>query len=85
VRHFQNICYPSLCHDFALHSGDETTVSAVKKVEFVSDRMSYIILRGHRCDIIVMNVHAPTDDITDDNIANKQYQDSLKKFYPYTL
>jgi hypothetical protein len=21
---FQNICYLSLCHDFALHSGDET-------------------------------------------------------------
>jgi hypothetical protein len=29
-------------------------VSAVKKVEFVSDRISYIILKGHWCDIIVM-------------------------------
>jgi hypothetical protein len=26
-------------------------ISAVKRVEFVSDRMSYIILRGRRCDI----------------------------------
>jgi hypothetical protein len=29
-------------------------ISAVKRVEFVSDRMSYIILRGRRCDIIVL-------------------------------
>jgi hypothetical protein len=28
-------------------------ISAVKRVEFVSDRMSYIILRGLWCDIIV--------------------------------
>jgi hypothetical protein len=31
-------------------------ISAVKKVQFVSDRMSYIIPRGHWCDIIVLNV-----------------------------
>jgi hypothetical protein len=37
-------------------------ISAVKRVEFVSDRMLYIILRGHWCDIIVLNVHAPTED-----------------------
>jgi hypothetical protein len=40
-------------------------ISAVKWVEFVSDRMSYIILRGGWCDI-VLNVHAPTEDKTDD-------------------
>jgi exonuclease III len=34
-------------------------ISAVKRVEFVSDRMSYIILRGRWFDIIVLNVHAP--------------------------
>jgi hypothetical protein len=34
--------------------------SAVKKVEFVSDRMSYIILRGRWFHIIVLNVHALT-------------------------
>jgi hypothetical protein len=32
-------------------------ISAVKRVEFVSDRMSYIILRGRRCHIIVLNVY----------------------------
>jgi hypothetical protein len=41
-------------------------ISAVKKVQFVSDRMSYIILRGRWCDIILLNVHALTDDKTDD-------------------
>jgi hypothetical protein len=41
-------------------------ISAVKRVEFVSDRMSYIILRGRWCDIIVLNVHTPTDDKIDD-------------------
>jgi hypothetical protein len=37
-------------------------ISAVKKVEFVSDGMSYIILRGRWCHIIVLNVHASTED-----------------------
>jgi hypothetical protein len=40
-------------------------ISAVKRVEFVSDRMSYIILRGHWCDIIFLNVHTPTEDKCD--------------------
>jgi hypothetical protein len=33
---------------------------------FISDRMSYVILRGRWCHIIVLNVHAPTEDKTDD-------------------
>jgi hypothetical protein len=44
----------------------ERIISAVKRVEFVSDRMSYIILSGRWCHIIVLNVHAPTEDKTDD-------------------
>jgi hypothetical protein len=36
-------------------------VPAVKKVEFVSDRMSYIVLRGHWY-IIVPNTRAPTEE-----------------------
>jgi len=42
-------------------------VSAVKKVEFVSDRVSYIILKGHWCSIIVLNVHAPSEEKSDDS------------------
>jgi hypothetical protein len=41
-------------------------ISAVKRVEFVSDRMAYIILRGRWFHIIVLNVHAPTENKTDD-------------------
>jgi hypothetical protein len=43
-------------------------ISAVKRVEFVSDRMSYIILvlRGCWYHITVLNVYAPTEDKTND-------------------
>jgi hypothetical protein len=40
-------------------------VSAVKRVEFVRYMMSYIILRGRWCHIILLNVHAPTEDKID--------------------
>jgi hypothetical protein len=40
-------------------------ISAVKRVEFVSDRMSYIALKGRWCDIIALNVHATTEDKDD--------------------
>jgi hypothetical protein len=40
-------------------------MSVVKRVEFVSDRMSYITPRGCWCHIILLNVHAPTEDKTD--------------------
>jgi len=40
-------------------------VSAVKRVEFVSDRLSYIMLRGRRRNIIVVNVLAPSEEKSD--------------------
>jgi uncharacterized protein (DUF2164 family) len=42
-------------------------VPAVKKLEFVSDRMSYIVLRGHWYNIIVLNAHASTEEKNDDS------------------
>jgi hypothetical protein len=48
--------------DFFVH---KTIISAVQRVEFVSDRISYIILRDLSCDD-VPNVHAPTEDKCDD-------------------
>ena len=42
-------------------------ISAVNGVEFVSDRMSYIVLRGRWCNIIVLNVHAPSGEKSDDS------------------
>jgi hypothetical protein len=41
-------------------------ISAVNRVEFINDRMSYIILRGRWFHIIVLNVHALTEDKTED-------------------
>jgi hypothetical protein len=37
-------------------------ISAVKRVESVNDRMSYMTLRGRRFHIIVLKVLAPTED-----------------------
>jgi hypothetical protein len=39
----------------------------VKKVEFISDRMSYIVQRGCWCDISVLHAQAPTEDRSDDS------------------
>jgi hypothetical protein len=42
-------------------------LSAIKRVEFVSARMSSIVLRSRCCNIIVLNVHAPTEEKGDDS------------------
>jgi len=42
-------------------------VSALEKVEFVSDGMSSVVLRGRWCNIIVLNVYAPSEDKIDDS------------------
>ena len=44
--------------EFCMH---HRIISTVKRVEFVSDRVSYIALRGRWCNIIVLNVHAPSE------------------------
>jgi exonuclease III len=54
-------------------------ISAVKRVEFVTDRMSYITLKGRWCDIIVLNVHAPTED-KDDIIKDSFYEELEQVF-----
>jgi hypothetical protein len=56
--------------------------SAVKRVEFVSDRISYITLKGRWCDIIVLNVHAPTED-KDDDIKDRFYEELEQVFDQY--
>ena len=38
-----------------------TIISAVKRVESVSNRLSYIVLRGRWRNIIVVNVYAPSE------------------------
>jgi hypothetical protein len=54
-------------------------ISAVKRVQFVSDRMSYRILRGRWCHIIVLKVHAPTEDETDD--VKDSFSEELERVF----
>ena len=42
-------------------------VSAVKRVEFVSNRLSYIVLRGHWHNIVFVNVHTPSEVKSDES------------------
>ena len=42
-------------------------VSAVKRVELVSDRVPYIVLRGRWCNIIFLSVNAPSQEKRDDS------------------
>jgi hypothetical protein len=57
----------------------KTIISAVKGVEFVNDRMSYVILRGCWFHIIVLNVHIPTEDKID-NVKDSFY-DQLEHIF----
>ena len=41
-------------------------MSVIKRAEFVSAGMSYIVLKGHWCSIIVLNVHSPSKEKIDD-------------------
>jgi hypothetical protein len=41
-------------------------LSSVRRVEFINDSMSYIILRGRWCNVFVLNVYAPCEDKGDD-------------------
>jgi hypothetical protein len=36
-------------------------ISEVKRAEYLTDLMPCIMLRDHLCNIIVLNVHAPTE------------------------
>jgi len=53
-------------------------VSAVKRVEFVSDRVTYIVLRGRRYNIVVLKVHAPSEKKSDD--SKDSFYEELNRF-----
>jgi hypothetical protein len=70
--------------DYSLFSGGENAnhqlgtgllvhkeiIIALRRVEFVSDRMSYILLSGRWCNIIVLNVHASCENKSDIKTAS---------------
>jgi hypothetical protein len=40
-------------------------MSAVKKVDFISDKMSYIVMRGSWFNIFVLSVHVTSEEEND--------------------
>jgi hypothetical protein len=56
--------------------------TAIKRVDFVSDSMSYVVLRVHWCNIIVLNVHAPSEEKNDDS-KDSFYGELDKEFYSF--
>jgi hypothetical protein len=54
----------------------KTIILAVERVEFINDRMSYVIWRDCWFHIIVLNVHVPTEDKIDD--VNDSCYDELE-------
>jgi hypothetical protein len=54
-------------------------ISAVRWVEFVSNRMWYIILRGQWCNTFDLNVHAPCEDKSDD-VKDSFYEELVHVF-----
>ena len=58
-----------------------TKVSAVKRAEFVSDRLLHIVLRGRWFNIIVLNVHAPSEEKSDD--TKDSFHEELKQVFDH--
>jgi len=56
-------------------------VSAVKRVEFVSDRLSYIVLRGCWCNIIVVNVHILSEKKSDE--SKDSFNEELEQVFDH--
>jgi exonuclease III len=61
---------------FFVHSRN---ISAVKRVEFVSDTMLYITLKSRSRVIIVLNVHAPTEDKAD--VIKDNFYEELEQVF----
>jgi len=59
---------------------NQRIISAAKRVEFVSDRMSYIVLRG-RWYNVVLNVHALSEEKRDD--SKDSFDEELEQVFFY--
>ena len=58
-------------------------VSTVKRVEFISDRLFYIVLRGRWRNIIVVNVHAPGEEKSDE--SKDSFYEELEQVFDHFL
>ena len=52
-------------------------------LEFVSDRVSYIVMRGRWCNIIVVNVHAPIEEKSDE--SKDSFYEELEQVFDHFL
>jgi hypothetical protein len=80
-----NIFYGKRNQNHQLETGffvHHKIVSAIKIREFFSDRM-YIVLRGCWCNFVVWNVHAPSEEKTDDS-EDRCYEE-LKQVFKHFL
>jgi len=53
----------------------------VKRGEFVSDRLSYIVLRVRWRNIILVNVHAPSEEKRDE--SKDRFFEELEKVFDH--
>ena len=58
-------------------------VSTVRRVEFVSDRLSYIVLRIRWRNIIVVNVDAPGEEKSDE--SKDSFYEELEQVFDHVL
>ena len=58
-------------------------VLAVKRIEFVSDRMLYIVLRGCWCNIIGLNVRTRSEEKGDD--SKNSFYEKLEQVFHHFL
>jgi len=49
------------------------------RIEFLSDRVPCIVLRGRWCNIIVLNVHVPSEEKSDD--SKDSFYEALEQFF----
>ena len=54
-------------------------VSTIKRVEYVSNRVPYTVLTSRCCNFIVLNVHAPSEEKSD-NSKDSFYEESEQVF-----
>jgi len=58
-------------------------VSAERRVEFVSDRLSCMVLGGRRRNIIVVNVHASSEEKSDE--SKYSFYEELEQVFDHFL
>jgi len=64
--------------DFSVH---HRTVPAVKRLEFVSNRMPHILLRGRWFNITVSNMYAQCKEKSDD--SKDSFYEELQQVFDY--